>query len=142
MGNYVDPEATRPVELGPCRCPGSPHTVDTADIVVRFGYGERGRIRQVTRVSGVEAGYQVAILLGVKRWNLVLPDGSARDVDAEQIARLDETTVNRLLDDELLGAAFEDEPLPKGPGDPSPSGSPESDSPTPTTPAPTSSTST
>lgn len=142
MGNYVDPAATRPVTIGPCRCPGTPHEADTADIVVRFGYGELARIRQTTRAAGLEAGYQVAILLGVKRWNLVLPDRSARNVDAEQVGRLDEPTVNRLLDDELLGAAFEEEELPLPSAAPSPSGSQASGTLTPTTPTPPSSTST
>lgn len=140
--NYVDPDATRPVTIGPCRCPGTPHETDTADIVVRFGYGERGRIRQTTRVAGLEAGYQVAILLGVKRWTLVLADGTIRPIDAEQIGRLDEGTVNRLLADDLLGDAFEEDPLPNPLGDPSPSGSPASATQTQTTPEPPSSTST
>lgn len=142
MGNYADPAATRPVTIGPCRCPGAPHAEDTADIVVRFGYGDKARIRQTTRVAGIEAGYQVAILLGVKRWNLVLPDGAVRPIDAEQIGRLDEWTVDRLLEDELLGAAFEDDDLPLAPAASSQSGSQESGSPTPTTPTPPSSTST
>lgn len=142
MGNYVDPAATRPVTIGPCRCPGTPHSEDTADIVVLFGYGERGQIRQATRRAGLEAGYQLAILLGVKRWNLVLPDGSAREVDAEQVARLDEATVDRLLSDELLGVAFEESELPLASAAPSPDGSQGSGTQTPTTPTTSPSTST
>lgn len=149
MSNYIDPEATRPVILGPCRCPGSPHEWDTADIVRRFGYGERGRIRQATRSGGIEAGYQLAILLGVKRWNLVLPDGSARPVDVEQVARLDEPTVGRILglgiaegEDEMLGEAFGDDDLPLASAAPLLNGSQESGTPTPTTPTASTPTST
>lgn len=142
--NYVDPDETRPVDIGPCSCPvePKPHGIDTADIVVRFGYGEKGRIRQASRVGGVEMGYQLTIFLGVKRWNLVKPDGSIRDITAAEVARLPEWMVDRLLADEMLGAAFDEDPLPNPSGDPSPSGSPESDTPTPTTPTPPSSTST
>lgn len=149
MTNYVDPDATRPVTIGPCRCPGTPHATDTADIVRLFGYGERARIRQAARLGGVEQSYLMAILLGVKRWNLVLPDASARPIDDVQVARLDETTVLRLLgvnagegEDQLLGEAFAEEELPLASAAPSPSGSQESGTPTPTTQTPPSSTST
>lgn len=149
MTNYVDPAATRPVTIGPCRCPGTPHETDTADIVRLFGYGERARIRQAGRLGGIEQSYLMAILLGVKRWNLVMPDGSAREIDSEQVARLDETTVLRLLGlnagdggDQMLGDAFAEDELPLASAAPSPSGSQESGTPTPTTQTPPSSTST
>jgi hypothetical protein len=126
VSNYVDPDATRPFDLGPCRCPHPegtppPHVNDSADIVVRFPYGDRSKIRLA---SGGMLN-QVAILLGVKRWTLVLPDGSARPIDGLQVHRLDEPTVELLVSDEGLGKAMEDEELPKAPGEPSPSGSPE-----------------
>lgn len=136
--NYVDPDATRPAELGPCRCPGTPHSVDTADVVRLFGYGERGRIRQAGRMGGTEAFKIAAIALGVKRWNLVLPDGSARPIDPVQIALLDEGTVDALVRE--LDDAFADDPLPNASGAPSADGPSASASPTPPTPAPTSTT--
>lgn len=111
-----------------------------------FGYGERAEIRQATRLGGVEAGYMKAILLGVKRWNLVLPDGSARPIDATQIAQLDEATVERLMGadvraeegderDSLLGEAFEVDELPLAFAASSPAGSQESGTRTQTTPS-------
>lgn len=147
MGNYADPAATRHVVLGPCRCPkkdgARPHAEDTADVVTAFGYGELAEIYQATRALGKERGYLVAILLGVKRWNLVLPDGTARPIDALQVARLRKADIDRFLADDVLGDAFEeDDELPNPSGDPSPDGSPASSSPTPTTPEPPSSTST
>ena len=154
-GNYNDPAATRSVDLGPCRCPvdPKPHVNDSADVVVRFGFGPLGRIRQASRTFGAEEGYQVAILLGAKRWTLVLPDGSARPIDAEQVAMLDEATVTGVEgpDGEVvqhglmfyLAEAIEPEdPLPNAPGAPSPDGRPESASPTQTIQAPQTSTST
>ncbi len=153
--NYVDQAATHTADLGPCRCPvdPEPHVRDTAEVVTRFGYGERGRIRQTARTAGVEAGYQVAILLGVKSWTLVLPDGSARPITPTQIAALDEATVagvesklGELVQDGLMQALAPaldpDDPLPNAPGAPSPDGPSESASPTQTTQTPTSSTST
>jgi hypothetical protein len=142
MGNYADPDATRPITIGPCRCPGTPHATDTADIRVHLGYGEISKFRQAARLGGIEQGKLMLILLGVTRWNLVLPNGSARPVDAVQVSRLDEAIVDVLCSDEHLGASFGEETLPNGSGDPSPDGSPASDIPTLTTPEPLSSTST
>lgn len=136
MANYIDPAATRPFDLGPCRCPvdPKPHARDSADIVVRFPYGDRAKIRAA---SG-GASNIVAILLGVKRWTLVMPDGSARPVDSGQVYLLDEPTVDALISDDGLGAAMEDEPLPKGSGEPSLAGTSAKRSPTrsPQTPRP------
>lgn len=144
MANYVDPAATRPFVIGPCRCPvdPKPHVEDSADIVVRFGYGERGKIRQAGRLGGLEALNMASILHGVKRWTLVLPDGSARPIDAAQVALLDEDTVERLVSDEGLDQAWAEDPLPNRSGAPSPDGSSASASPIQTIPEPSSSTST
>jgi hypothetical protein len=131
VSNYVDPDATRPFDLGPCRCPvdPAPHINDSADIVVRFPYGDRVKIN----AASPGMANQLAILLGVKRWTLVLPDGTARPIDGRQVHLLDEPTVDHLISDEGLGKAMEDEPLPKVSGEPSPSGSPAKPSSTPKT---------
>ena len=139
--NYVDPAATRPVNW-PCRCPVEPrpHPADTADVVVLFGYGERAAIRQAGRQGGPEAFKVEMLVRGIRRWNLVLPDGSARPLDRVQLEMLDEGTVDRLV--ELLDGAFAEDPLPNESGVPSPDGVSERDTPTQTTPPPESSTST
>ncbi|MES2210956.1 MAG: hypothetical protein V4515_12360 [Chloroflexota bacterium] len=140
MSNYADPDATRPVDLGACRCPGTPHSADSADVVGRFGYGELGKIRQAGRLGGPEAFKAMAVLIGVKRWTLVLPDGKPRPIDAGQVSMLDEWTIDALI--VHLDEAFAEDPLPNAPGAPSPDGPSESASPTPTIQAPESSTST
>lgn len=128
MGNYVDPEAVRPPIPIPCTCPGTPHKEDYVTVVAQFGYGAKGVMRETARRQGTEAYNQKVIELGVKAWTFVLPDGKPRPVDADQIARLDEPTVELLLGDDILGAAFlaDDDPLPNGSGAPSDSGSQES----------------
>jgi hypothetical protein len=151
QSNHVDEAATRTFDLGPCRCPvdPKPHVNDSAELVSRFGIDAKGRIRHAGRQFGVEAGFQVAILLGVKSWTLVRPDGSARPITAEEVARLDEATVTGI--DALgvaglmqgLGPLMEpDDPLPNPSGAPSSAGRSESASPTQTTPTPATSTST
>lgn len=134
MINYVDPDATRTLDLGPCRCPvePKPHVNDSADVIVRFPYGARARIDEA---SGMQANL-VAILLGVKRWTLVMPDGSARPIDTTQVYLLDEPTVLALCSDEGLGAAMKDEPVPKASGGRSRAGSRAKRSSTPKTPTP------
>lgn len=139
MSNYVDPEAVRPpAAIGPCACPGTPHDTDYVTVVRQFGYGAKAAMRRVFREAGVEAYNQAVLLHGIKAWTLVLPDGKPRPVDADQIAALDEPTVERLLEDDLVGAAFadvEDDP-PNGSSAPSGSGSQESATSTQQSPAP------
>lgn len=156
MTNYADPSALKTAPLGPCRCPRDPKPHpdgDTVTVVRKFGYGELGKVRQAARTHGREASYQVAALLGVKAWTLVMPDGSPRRIDAEQVARLDEVTMvgregpkGELLVPGIMHAldeAFEPEdPLPNTSSAPSPAGQSESAGPTPTPPEQPASTST
>jgi hypothetical protein len=145
MSNYSDPEAVRPpIALGWCGCPRKdgdppPHgDTDYVTIVERLGYADIGVTRQIARVKGVEAYHQALILVAVKAWTFVLPDGKPRPIDSDQVGRLDERTVTRLLEDDILGLVFTDieESPPNGSGAPSVNGSPESASTIPTSPAP------
>lgn len=86
-----------------------------------FDYGDLGTIRQHLRQGGPEAMNIAVIVRGVVSWNLVLPDGKPRPVDALQANRLDEITVTKLVDE--LDAAFPGDPLPNESGDPSSDGS-------------------
>lgn len=126
MGNYVDTRETRSVSRPPCSCPGTPHAEDTADIRVKLGYGELAIVRDALwrrskgQYPSTEDSKMALLALGVTRWNLVLPDGSARPVSTEEIARLDENTIE-WLHAELL-PAIKREPLPNGSADRSPGG--------------------
>lgn len=136
--NRVDPDATRPADLGPCRCPGQPHTGDSAVVVRLFSYAERGVIRQAARLGGMEAGELMAIARGTRSWSLVLADGSPRPLTTEEINLLDVGTVKALLRE--LDPAFDEDPLPKARSARSLNGSPASATSTQMTPAPISST--
>ena len=128
-GNYVDTGETRPVSR-PCSCPGTPHAEDTADVRTRLGYGELALFRQAgyLRSKGVvfsnEDAKAALLALGVRNWNLVRPDGSARPVSSQEIALLDEDTVEWLFTE--LQPAIARKPLPNGSGAPSPDGPQES----------------
>lgn len=119
VSNRADREVTKRVDL-PCRCPGIPHSGDSAQVVTLLGYGDRGKCRQTARLSGIEAFYQHLLLVGVVSWTFTLADGRARPVNAEEIALLDEGTVMALV--EGLDEALRDEPVPKAPRRRSPRG--------------------
>lgn len=101
-GNYVDTRETRPITR-PCSCPGTPHDQDTADVRIKLGYGELAIFRQAgyLRSQGIVFSNEDAkaslLGLGVVRWNLATPDGSARPVSSDEIERLDEDTVEWLF---------------------------------------------
>lgn len=145
MSNRVDPAETRVVTRA-CTCPGKPHGEDTADVRFRLGYGElatmrnAGWVRSAGAVFSAEDSKIALLALGVVRWNLVLPDGSPREVSQDEIERLDEDTVDWLW--EALQPAIARRPLPNAFGAPLPAGSQASAGRTRTTKAPTSSTST
>lgn len=121
ISNRADRSAVRRVDF-PCRCPGDPppHPGDSAQIATLLGYGDRGTIRQASRLGGIEAGFQMLILLGVRSWTLTLPDGKERPITAEEVALLDEGTVDFLVGE--LGDALDEKPIPKASGGRSPSG--------------------
>ena len=133
ISNRADPSQTKRVEL-PCRCPGTPHASDSAQVVALFGYADRGVIRQAGRLGGVESFYQMMLLRGVISWTLTLPDGSARPVDEEEIGLLDEGTVIALV--RGLDDAFAEEPVPKASSGRSRSGTRVNGTSTPTIPTP------
>ena len=115
-----------------CGCGGGHHERDSAVLVVRLGYGAKGAIRETARRAGIEAANLTALLRGVRSWNLVLEDGSPRPLDATEVALLDDTTVDWLLDE--LDGAWAEDPLPNASGDSSPDGSQANGTRTPTTP--------
>ena len=50
VGRFADPKRTQGVELGPCRCPGTPHPGgDSAQVRVEIGDGE---IKSAYRMGG------------------------------------------------------------------------------------------
>lgn len=113
---------------------------------VLLGYGELAVMRDAgwARTNGVrfvnEDAKAALVVLGTVRWNLVRPDGSARPITTDEVARLDEDSVDWLY--EALEPAIRRRPLPNVTSGRSPDGSPASPSPIPTTPTATASTTT
>lgn len=113
-GNFLS-DATRTVVLGECRCPGTPHEQDTAEVYEELPWDV---LIDVGLLDGV-AAYRRLVLGALASWNLV-------DDDGEPVPILDET-VTRLRSDRLepiAGAVNEAyqrarAPLPNGSGAPS-----------------------
>ena len=121
LTNRADRTSVRRVDF-PCRCPGTPHPGDSAQLVTLFGYGDRSTIWRASELGGINSGFKMAVLLGVVSWTLTLPDGKERPITAEEVDLLDEGTVD-YFNEELAGA-WRKEPLPKASGERSPSGKP------------------
>lgn len=147
------------VELGPCECPGSPHTDgDWADVKDRLTFGD------VRRVAGVMNGIALdstAMMLAraVVAWDLVDEKGQpipipTRDNGWTDLTAIDGLSVEQsqklravvdteqyavqLLSVAAKGEAAQPDPLPNRSSGPSADGSAETSTPTPTT-SPTSS---
>lgn len=117
-GNFVS-DATVTVVLGECRCPGTPHDEDTAEVVEELPWDA---LVELGTLDGV-AAYRHLVLAALRSWSLVDDEGQPVPVEA--------TTVGRLRPDRLepiaaaVNAAYERAraPLPNASGAPSrPSG--------------------
>lgn len=80
MSRFANPEATERLVLGPCECPGTPHTEDWMDLRCELGTQDVLRISELNGLGAME--------LLIVRWNLLDNDGSAATVDRAHIERL------------------------------------------------------
>ena len=126
-GNFIT-DATDPVDIGECRCPGRPHERDEAMVYRDLPWDV---LVEVGMLSGI-AAYRRLVLGGLASWNLV-------DAAGEPVPITD-ATVHRLRPDRLnpiaaaINAAFlrAKKPLPNVSGAPSRPSRRESASPNPT----------
>ena len=143
---------TRPVPLGPCQCPGTPHPDgDVAQVYSAIGWDD---LVDVGSAPTEGAGRRILVTRAIASWNLVeLADVLDDDGNptGEQVAKpvpvveasvrlLGDATLTMLAD--AVNEAYEAarDPVPNGSGALSPDSSSESASPSqPTTPTPTTS---
>lgn len=129
---------TTSVDLGPCRCPGTPHPDgDSAEVYDRLGWDD---IVDIGLADTEGAARRAVLARAIARWTLVANDG---DGDPASVP-ISEATV-RLLDDATRAALWavaetafriSAAPLPNASGAPSRRSRRESASPTRTTPMP------
>lgn len=84
VGRFANPFRTEAYAFpGACRCPGSPHEQDTADVLVQVSSSAKARIGRaelegVVQLDPLRAHRQM-VVEGVVRWNLLWPDPEAKD---------------------------------------------------------------
>ncbi len=84
MSRFANPEAKARLVLGPCECPGTPHTEDWIDLRTEVGAEAFEAMGQsMLRGKAVEA--MGLLIVG---WNLLDDDGTEAPVDGEHIGRL------------------------------------------------------
>lgn len=103
LSRFANPNRTDVLPLGPCQCPGTPHTEgDIAVYRLELGSGEESRAGAYgwSITNGVyfdwEAARSKLIEIGVVRWNLLGPDGEPMPVTVISAGLLDEKTRNAI----------------------------------------------
>jgi len=124
-GNFTS-DATTTVVLGECRCPGRPHTEDTAEVLLELPWDV---LVDVGLLSGA-AAYRRLVTGALIDWNLV--DANGDPVPLDFVSRLRADRLDPIAS--AVNAAFEkaQAPLPNGSGAPSRRSRRESASPNPT----------
>lgn len=137
------------IELGPCECPGSPHTDgDWAEVKQRLQFGDVRRIA-AAMFAGDLVGTATMLGRAIVAWNLVddkgqpvpipvLPNGDTDLTAIDELSVEQSQALRVVLDSEEYAVQLRAAPLPNPPSGPSADGSAPSSDPTTTT-SPTSS---
>lgn len=126
-GNFTSDE-TATVVLGECRCPGRPHSEDTAEVLLELPWEV---LVDVGMVEGV-AAYRRLVLGALVSWNLTDASGEPVEVSGATVGRLRSDRLDPIA--EAVNAAYEKAkaPVPNALGAPSRRSRRESASPNPT----------
>lgn len=119
MTRFVNPAATRTVDLGPCECPGTPHENDWAKVRAELSGSEIARIQQAPQT---EDGLTEAIIPFIPEWNLLSPSGDEWPVTADAISLLNAATLTAITN-VLTEVLAESSRLPNPSSAPSPASS-------------------
>ena len=112
LGRFADPDATIGVDLGSCRCPGTPHGQDSAQVRAEIGDGEAKSVRvtgwQSTSMEyyDFEVANDAAVAKFTVSWTLCDADGDPVPITRRTVTLLDEPTRLELLT--AINAAFEE----------------------------------
>lgn len=119
MSRVIDRTAVQTKELGPCECPGTPHSADTIRLRERLSYADQLHLADAYAQGSAE-GMWTLFNLRVAGWNLT--DGTKPlPLSRATWQNLDEATVGRII--ELIGEVrdADSEELPNASSAPSPS---------------------
>lgn len=126
-GNFAS-DATTTVSLGDCRCPGTPHDEDTAEVLEELPWDV---LVEVGMLDGI-AAYRRLVLGCLVGWNLVDGDGKPVEITPAIVGRLRPDRLEPIA--AAVNAAYQraQAPLPNASGAPSRRSRPGSASPNPT----------
>jgi len=126
-GNFAS-DATTTVPLGPCRCPGTPHDEDSAEVLDELPWDV---LVEVGMLDGISA-YRRLVLGALVGWNLVDGDGQPVEITPALVGRLRADRLEPIA--AAVNAAYQraQAPLPNASGAPSRPSRPASASPNPT----------
>jgi hypothetical protein len=115
MPAFIDPEATKVVDLPACYCPESPHDHDTVTIRAQFGYGDVLELARVhTSIGHIDPMAERAKLLelGIVSWSFVDKSGEPVPLSLPMILLLHSEIVEPIA--EALDLAYQESapPLP------------------------------
>jgi hypothetical protein len=118
VSQFASPGSTREVDLGACKCPGTPHERDVATVREELGYAAYGYILDA---PGPGSRTRRLVEVALVDWNLLGPDSQKVDASREAIALLKPAAASKLA----AGCAFlledpEEDPLPNPSGADSP----------------------
>lgn len=91
MSAFIDPDATRVVDLPECYCPGSPHDHDSVTVRAQYGYGDVLTLASVHTAAGrIDPMAERAKLLevGITSWTFTDSDGQPVPVGLPMILLL------------------------------------------------------
>lgn len=101
MPAFVDPEATRVVDLPACFCPGTPHERDTVTIRSEYGYGdvlELARVHTATGRIDPLAERAKLLELGIVAWSFLDAKGEPIPVSLPMILLLQPSIVEPIAE--------------------------------------------
>jgi len=112
FGRFADDKATIEVDLGPCRCPGTPHEQDSAQVRADIGDGEAKSVRvagwQSTGMEyyDFEVANDAAVAKFTVSWTLRGKYDELVPITRRTVTLLDEATRLALLTE--INRAFEE----------------------------------
>lgn len=143
MSRFARRRGARKVDLGPCRCPGTPHQRDEAWVTDQLGAGDLVAAAETgAAAASARGGFNTLardlkyVELGTVRWNLLretldeageVNGAEPAPVTWDQVCELDRSTLDPLLEALEPAISAAQGTVPNGSGAPSPTSSPGSE---------------
>lgn len=95
MSRFADPRVTRRLELGPCECPGTPHSSDWVEFRTQISSADLARVARADETD-LES-MALAVVDFVVGWNLLGPDGENVPISGATFLALQVDTLSQIV---------------------------------------------